>query len=128
MKTTQILTYLLTFCFIFCFSCSKDSIDEQKEEEVIRCFVVKEKDTNILISNAEISLKYWVCGGGCSFAPIGTDLTDQNGQSCFNMYSIKESYPGAVTVVIYCLKEGYKPFERWDIPADFSEIYLEPNL
>jgi hypothetical protein len=124
MKATLILGYLLTFCLIFCFSCSKDSIDEEKQD-VFRCFVVKDITSNTAISNAEITLEHFFCTGGpgCDRSVIGVELTDMNGEGCFNL--------GQRTIDllnIYCNKEGYQPFMKVDITDDFRVIYLEPSL
>ena len=123
MKTTLIIRNVIIVCLAICLGCSKDSIDEE-EEAVTRCFVVKDINTNIPISNAEITAKHFSCsGGGCGFSTIGVKLTNQNGEACFNLGNFD---PGDISV-LYCKKDAYKPFEMWHFPLDFREIYLEPN-
>ena len=123
MKTTLVFRYAIILFLAICLGCSKDSINDE-EKEVTRCFVVKEKDTNIPISNAEITAKHFSCsGGGCGFSTIGVKFTNQNGEACSNLGNFD---PGDISV-LYCKKDGYKSFEMWHFPLDFREIYLEPN-
>ncbi len=99
--------------------------DDKEEEDVLvsRCFVVKEKGTNILISGARVFLEgdFDCMYGGCGYAQFGYEETDGTGETCV---TIKESQMKKVDH-ISCYKEGYKHFAIDNPPLHFNEILLE---
>ena len=83
MKTTLIIKSAIILCLAICLGCSKDSIDEE-EKAVTRCFVVKEKDTDLLVVNTLINFQgnFRCSGGGCSWSTIITGKSNDNGEVC----------------------------------------------
>jgi hypothetical protein len=84
MKSKLVFRNLIILCLAICSGCSKDSIDEVV---VSKCYIIKETDTDLPITNTRISfLSDLVCSyDGCGKATIISETSNENGEVCVSL-------------------------------------------
>lgn len=84
MKTKLVFRNLIVLCLAICLGCSKDSIDEVT---VSKCYIIKETDSDLLVTNIRINfLSDLKCSYyGCGKATIISETSNENGEICVSL-------------------------------------------
>ena len=116
MKSKLVFRNLIILCLAICSGCSKDSIDEVV---VSKCYIIKDTDTDLPITNTRISfLSDLVCSyDGCGKATIISETSNENGEVCVSLSQLDFEKIKSVG----CMWNGF----YFEANADFD---LLPNL
>ena len=129
MKTQNGLFKLVIVILFLSTACSS-SDDIEKEANVTKCFIIKEKDTDLPVTNTNIFFEGGdlLCGSvlqGCSYAIYTFKKTDNNGEVCI---TLSQSDLEAVKGVSCLWNNSAYHFATFDSLSNLSVIYVDKDF